>query len=206
MEHTHKIEQGDKIVFGDLAQGELSNSSFEVTNISTYDFKDKRGTEFILVGNGVKLRLRIKKRDGKKYLFISKKLNEQEVGQAFVRENIAEVMSGKTDVKLKSNSNIPANLKPWVASEYKLDTSVQQGYFYDKDYRDGNVSIHDEGLRQLDHYFVKAVNEEKSLDIEIYNQEQTDIYATVFFKQDDSPVKEYYSANSQDAVTEKFAF
>ena len=51
LDHPRDLELGDIIKFQYLSQNDLSNQQFEITSENTYDFEDRKLTEFTLKGD-----------------------------------------------------------------------------------------------------------------------------------------------------------
>jgi len=180
--HPKDLEIGDIIKFSFLPQRELSATRFTVTEINTYDYENDNVTEFLLSGeNRFQIFMSVDNDGGEEYLSISRKLTKKEVSELFDNAQIADIFS-EGHSELNRQPTAPKNLETWTSDYYSEDIDCRVGFYHEGDFRNKETPIYEEESERLEYYSLTDDTDEFAIDVEIYNEGETEIYATIYLE------------------------
>jgi len=179
LEHPRDLNLGDIIKFRYLAQPELSNKQFQIASINTYDFEDRKQTEFALSGDTTnKLFLIVDDNDDDTFLSISRKISRPEVENLFSLDEFAEIFDSE-DHTLLHRQNEPDSLTAWTAKQYRQEIYAEGGYYHKGDYRGKTVPMSENEGDEFEYYL--AIDDSRSfvIEAEVYDGGETDVIVTI---------------------------
>jgi len=179
LNHPRDLNTGDIIKFQYLPQSDLSNSQFEVSNVNTYDFEDRKLTEFSLKG-GTKanIHLIVDETGDDPFLSVSKKLQRPDVEQLFDLDEFAELFDSE-DHSILNRLKEPENLAGWTTKQYRQEIYAEGGYYHKGDYRNKNVPEAENEGDDFEYYLAISDDRKYVIEAEVYDGGETDIIITL---------------------------
>lgn len=177
--HPRDLSTGDIIKFQYLPQPELSNLQFEIDSINTYDFEDRKLTEFSLKGDGQeKIYLTVDETGDDPFLSISRKIPRSDVEKLFDLDEFAEIFDNEDNSLLNRLEELDS-LENWTAKQYCQEIYAEGGYFHKADYR-GKTVPNDEAAGDEFEYYL-AIDDSRTfvIEAEVYEGGETDIIVTI---------------------------
>lgn len=187
--HERKLNDVKELTLGDILvmsdsfglPSALRAQEFQVSAVNSYEFEHKTQVEWVLQGNNsIELYLTLDI-DDKTYLKFSLKILHQDVESLFDLEQFSDVFDEPGNAQLERlNDNI--NTSGWTSERYQQSSYAQVGYFHRKDYRTDDISPYqgkDSG-EQFELYALFNEAQDKGLDIEVWQDGDTDVFLTLF--------------------------
>ena len=174
---------GDIIVMSDSfgLPAALRAQEFRVREVNSYEFEHKTQAEWVLQGNNdLELYLTLDV-DDKTYLKFSLKILHQDVETLFDLEQFAEIFDEPGQAQLERIAD-SSNTSGWSSEIYQQSSYAQVGYFHRKDYRKDNLSPYqgkDSG-EQFELYALFNEDQDKGLDVEVWQDGDTEVFLTLF--------------------------
>ena len=159
----------------------LRDQQFQVTAINSYEFEHRTQTEWVLTGQSdIELYLSLEV-DDKTYLKFSLKIAHEDVESVFDLEQFSTVFDepGQATLNRQGDSQLTQD---WSDEFYRQQAFAQVGYFHRKDSRTTNLSQYqgsDSG-EQFELYTLYNEQESKGVDIEVWQDGDTDVFLTLF--------------------------
>jgi len=180
--HPKDLQINDIIKFSFLPQSELSATRFAVTEINTYDYENDNSTEFLLSGeNRFQIFMSVDNDGGEEYLSISRKLTKKEVSDLFDANEISQIFAeGHSELNRLATST--GSLTTWTSDYYSEDIDCRVGFYHEGDFRNKETPIYQEDSERFEYYSLTNDSDEFAIDIEIYNEGETEIYATIYLE------------------------
>jgi hypothetical protein len=183
LNNVKELTLGDIIVMSDSfgLPTALRGQEFQVTAVNSYEFEHKTQVEWVLQGsNSIELYLTLDV-DDKTYLKFSLKILHQDVETLFDLDNFAEVFEepGQAQLTRLSDNNTTTG---WSSELYQQSSFAQVGYFHRKDYRKDTLSPYqgkDSG-EQFELYSLYNEDQDKGIDIEVWQDGDTEVFLTLF--------------------------
>ncbi|MFT6072595.1 MAG: hypothetical protein ACJARD_001644 [Alphaproteobacteria bacterium] len=180
LDHPEQLRKGDIVKFGFLDQQDLSNQRFEVVAVNSYDFSNEKSYCLTLKGEkGNNFWLSTYTEDGEEYLCVSKKLSRGDVKTLFNEDAFAEVFEEGTGTELQ-RLKVSDHLVEWTAPLYTEEEDCAKGYYHDGDYRDKSIPQYADEASALDYYLLEDDNEAYAIEIEVYEDGDTEVSATIY--------------------------
>jgi len=181
LEHPKDLQLGDLIKFRFLPQQDVSNQRFEITEVNTVDFKQQVYTVFTLQGvNNTQLSGCYVNEEGEEYFSLSKKLTRAMVKSLFDEVAFAAVFEeGCTELERQA---IPKGLEQWTASHYTETKDCNKAYVHKGDYRGKDLPQYEDESTAIDYYLLEDDDEDFAIEIEVTDDGETDVYATVYLE------------------------
>jgi len=177
--HPRDLDVGDIIKFQYLPQSEISNQQFEIGGINTYDFEDRKLTEFALKGNDEEAMFLIIDEIGDEpFLSISRKIQRADVEKLFDLDEFAELFDNE-DHSIFNRLNEPASLQGWTASQYRQEIFAEGGYYHKGDYRNKAVPENEDAGDEFEYYLAIDDSRTFTLESEVYDGGETDVIITI---------------------------
>ena len=159
----------------------LRAQQFQVTAVNSYEFEHKTQTEWVLSGNNnidLYLSLDI---DDKTYLKLAQKIEHQDVETLFDLDEFSTIFDepGNAVLSRLADNN---NTSGWSSEQYQQRVFSQIGYFHRKDHRQEKLSQYEgkEAGEQLEFYQLLNQNEDCGIELEVWQDGDTDIFMTMY--------------------------
>lgn len=177
------LTTGDIIVLTDsfALPENLRQKQYQVTKVNTYEFEHKTQLEWMLVGNDdTELYLSLEE-DDRTYLKFSLKIHHQDVECLFNLDDFAIIFEENQPAQLhKQQDNTTTT--GWTNDQYHQHAFAQVGYFHKKDHRTETLSEFNgkDAGEQFELYTLYDNDEDKGIDVEVWNDGDTDVFLTLF--------------------------
>jgi hypothetical protein len=191
---SNKIEQrnltqvnqllvGDIIVLTDsFALPEvLRGQQLQVTAVNSYEYEHNTQSEWTLQGNNDLLLFLSLDVDDATELKFGLKVAPEDVETLFDLDSFAEIFDepGKAFLDRKADNNLTTS---WSSEQYQQSTFAKVGYFHRQDHRSEEISSY-EGKgsgEQFELYALFNEDQSKGIDIEVWQDGDTDVFLTIF--------------------------
>ena len=181
--HVNQLLVGDIIVITDsfaLPQA-LRAQQFQVTEVNTYEYEHNTQTEWALQGTeelALFLSLEV---DDTTELKLSLKIEHNEVETLFDLDNFSQIFDepGQAFLNRQGDNDITST---WSSEQYQQSVFAKVGYFHRKDHRSESLSAYEgEGAgEQLELYTLYNKDQSKGIDVEVWQDGDTDVFLTLF--------------------------
>ena len=184
-----KLTQVNQLLVGDIIvltdnfalPESLRGQQFQVTAVNSYEYQHNTQTEWVLQGNNDLLLFLSLEIDDITELKFALKIERDEVESLFNLDNFAQIFDepGQAQLNRQSDSN---NTAMWSCDFYQQSTFAKVGYFHRKDHRSENLSAYedDDCGEQFELYALYNEDENKGVDVEVWQDGDTDIFLTLF--------------------------
>jgi hypothetical protein len=174
---------GDIIVLTDsfaLPQA-LQGQQLQVTAVNSYEYEQETQTEWSLQGNdelAIFLSLDV---DDTTELKFSLKIERDDVESLFDLDNFSQIFDepGEAFLNRQADNDVTST---WSSEQYQQNTFAKIGYFHRKDHRSEELSAYEgEGSgEQLELYALYNEDQSKGVDVEVWQDGDTDVFLTLF--------------------------
>jgi hypothetical protein len=181
--HVNQLLVGDIIVLTDsfaLPQV-LQGQQFQVTAVNSYEYEQNTQTEWSLQGNdelAIFLSLEI---DDTTELKFSLKIEHQDVESLFDLDDFSQIFDepGEAFLNRQADNDVTST---WSSEQYQQNIFAKVGYFHRKDHRSEELSAYEgEGSgEQLELYTLYNEDQSKGVDVEVWQDGDTDVFLTLF--------------------------
>ncbi|MGL1955901.1 MAG: hypothetical protein OCD00_01115 [Colwellia sp.] len=174
---------GDIIVLTDsFALPEaLRSQQFQVNAVNSYEYQHNTQTEWSLQGNNnVTLFLSLEVDDVTELKF-SLKIEHEEVESLFDLAHFSEIFDEPGQAFLTRQQDTELT-NGWSDEQYQQSVFAKVGYFHRKDHRSESLSAYeDEDCgEQLELYVLYNEQQSKGIDIEVWQDGDTEVFLTIF--------------------------
>jgi hypothetical protein len=181
--HVNQLLVGDIIVLTDsfALPKTLQGQQFQVTAVNSYEYEQNTQTEWSLQGNddlAIFLSLAV---DDTTELKFSFKIEHDDVETLFDLDEFSQIFDEPGEAFLNRQKDNEATTT-WSSEQYQQSVFAKVGYFHRKDHRSEELSAY-EGKgsgEQLEQYILYNEDQSKGLDIEVWQDGDTDIFLTLF--------------------------
>ena len=192
LEHPRDLDKGDIIKFHFMPQTELSNKQFQVSDVNTYDFEDRKLTEFTLKGESSSLIfLTVDETDDEPFLSFSRKVTRNIVESMFDMDEFADIFDSEEATTLH-RKNEPPELENWTTDTYIQEVFAEVGYYHKGDYRNKPVPDDENAGDDFEYYMLIGNKRQFLIEAEVYDGGETDIIVTI--RRPLSDIEEMYPA------------
>lgn len=181
--HVNQLLVGDIIVLTDsfaLPQA-LRAQQFQVTAVNSYEYEHNTQTEWALQGTNelaIFLSLEI---DDTTELKFSLKVEHDDIETLFDLDNFSQIFDepGQAFLNRQVDNDVTTT---WSSEQYQQSIFAKVGYFHRKDHRSEDLSAYEgEGSgEQLELYTLYNEDQSKGLDVEVWQDGDTDVFLTLF--------------------------
>lgn len=179
LEHPRDLQQNDIIKFRFLPQTELSNKQFQISQINTYDYEDRKLTEFQLQGsNDEAIFFTVDETDDVPFLAITRKIQREMVERLFDLDEFANVFDDEGHTRLTRKTE-PEALANWTAEQYTQEIYAEVGYFHKGDYRNQEVPEAESEGDCFENYLLIDDSRQFVIEAEVYEGGETDILVSI---------------------------
>lgn len=180
---VNQLLVGDIIVLTDsFALPEtLRSQQFQVKAVNSYEFEHSVQTEWQLLGtNNVEIFLSLDVEDTTELKF-SLKIAHEDVETLFDLDKFSEVFDepGQAFLEKQADTTLTSH---WSSEQYQQSVFAKVGYFHRKDHRSENLSAYQgEGSgEQFEQYILYNKDQSKGIDIEVWDDGDTEVCLTFF--------------------------
>ncbi len=184
-----KLTQVDQLLVKDIIvltdsfalPASLRGQQFQVKAVNTYEFEHEIKTEWALQGNNhieVFLSLDV---DDITDLKFSLKIHHEDIETLFNLEEFSQVFDEPGTAFLNKVSDTD-HTTAWSSEQYQQNVFAQVGYFHRKDHRSEELSPYDgkEAGEQFELYSLHNEDQSKGIDIEVWQDGDTEVCLTLF--------------------------
>jgi hypothetical protein len=159
----------------------LRQQEFQVSAINSYEFEHQTQTEWVLQGaNDLELYLTVEQ-DDKTFLKFSLKIQHQDIESLFDLDEFATVFDepGQAFLDKKQDTALSSG---WTSEQYQQRIFANVGYFHRKDSRDEKLSQYEgnDAGEQFELYNLLDEEQSRGVDIEVWQDGDTDIFLTLY--------------------------
>lgn len=181
--HANQLKINDIIVLSDsfgLPEA-LRGQELQVSAINSYEYEHKTETEWVLQGtNNIQIFLTLDI-DDETYLKFSLKIQHEDVETLFILDDFSTIFDepGNAFLDRQSDSSITSS---WSSEQYQQHTFAQVGYFHRKDNRVESISEYEgkDAGEQFELYALFDKDETRGVDIEVWQDGDTEVFLTLF--------------------------
>lgn len=159
----------------------LRTQEFQVSEVNSYEFEHSTQTEWVLQGNNdTELYLTLDE-DDKTYLKFSLKIEHEDVETLFDLEQFSTVFDEPGQAKLERQTDSTSSTG-WSDPFYQQSVYAQVGFFHRKDHRKEALSAYEgkDSGEQFELYALYNIDDDKGVDIEVWQDGDTDVFLTLF--------------------------
>lgn len=181
--HVNQLLVGDIIVLTDsFALPEtLRNQQLQVTAVNSYEYEHETQTEWTLQGNNDLLLFLTLDVDDTTELKFAIKIEHNDVETLFDLDVFSQIFDEPGDAFLErqADNNVTAS---WSDQQYQQSIFAKVGYFHRKDHRSENLSAYEgkDSGEQFELYSLFNEEQSKGIDIEVWQDGDTDVFLTLF--------------------------
>jgi len=180
---VNQLLVGDIIVLTDsFALPEiLRGQQLQVTTVNCYEDENSTQSEWTLQGSNELLIFLSLDVDDSTELKFSLKIEHEDVEDLFDLESFSEIFDepGQAFLDRKSDNDLTTS---WSSEQYQQSVFAKVGYFHRKDHRSENLSAYEgkDAGEQFELYCLYNEDQSKGLDIEVWQDGDTDVSLTLF--------------------------
>ena len=172
-----ELQVGSTVMFGQVPQATLSNRKLKVSSINSYQFGTETLTSFVLSQESeADVSMIVADSGGEQYLAISRRISMSDRIKLFDTDAIEDIINKNDITRLACKDNVP-ELKGWLVPFYKREIQSMGGKIRKGA---GNAAADD-----FKYTLLVSESNEHALEIEKYNDDRIDIYATVYRRTND---------------------
>lgn len=184
-----KLTAVNQLLIGDIIQLTdsfalpelLRNQQFQVSSVNCYEYEHNTQTEWTLSGSSnITLFLALEVDDISELKF-SIKIEHADVESLFDLDEFAEVFDepGNAFLTKQADTNFTSG---WSSDEYQQSVFGRVGYFHRKDQRSETLSEYEgkDSGEQFELYNLYNEDQTKGVEIEVWQDGETDVFLTLF--------------------------
>ncbi|MCI2283188.1 hypothetical protein L3081_07025 [Colwellia sp. MSW7] len=181
--HVNQLLVGDIIVLTDsFALPEiLRNQEFQVTAVNSYEYEENTQTEWTLQGSNDLLLFLTLEVDDTTELKFALKIEHEDVETLFDLDAFSQIFDepGEAFLERQADTNITTRRS---SEQYRQSIFAKVGYFHRKDHRSENLSAYEgkDSGEQFELYTLYNEDQSKGIDIEVWQDGDTDVFLTIF--------------------------
>ncbi|KGJ95526.1 hypothetical protein [Colwellia psychrerythraea] len=180
---VNQLLVGDIIVLTDsfALPESLRGQEFQVKAINSYEFEERVQTEWALTGsNALEIFLSLEVDDITE-LKLSLKIQHDDVETLFDLDSFSEIFDepGNAFLEKKADSQITGL---WSSEQYQQSVFAKVGFFHRKDHRSEKLSAYEgkDSGEQFELYSLYNEDQSKGIDIEVWQDGDTEVCLTLF--------------------------
>ena len=177
------LRVNDVIVMSDSfgLPSQLRDQQFQVTAINTYEFENKNQLEWVLTGGSdIQLFLSLEQDDVTELKF-SLKIEHEDVESLFDLDDFSTLFDEPGQAQLTKQQDTQHS-DGWSSDHYQQHVFAQVGYFHRKDHRSQSLSQFEgkDSGEQFELYVLYDDEQSFGIDVEVWQDGDTDIFLTLF--------------------------
>lgn len=172
----------------------LRNQQLQVTAVNSYEYEQSTQLEWTLQGNNeLQIFLSLDVDDSTELKF-ALKIEHDDVETLFDLDNFSEIFDEPGQAFLDRKADNPQTTN-WSSEQYQQSVFAKVGYFHRKDHRSENLSAYEgkDSGEQFELYSLYNEDQSKGIDIEVWQDGDTDVFLTLFRPMTD--IIDMYSAS-----------
>jgi len=180
---VNQLLVGDIIVLTDsfALPESLRGQEFQVKAVNSYEFEHNVQTEWALIGtNALEIFLSLETDDITE-IKLSLKIQHEDVESLFDLACFSEVFDepGEAFLEKQADSDITSM---WSSEQYQQSVFAKVGFFHRKDHRNEELSAYEgkESGEQFELYSLYNEDQSKGVDIEVWQDGDTEVCLTLF--------------------------
>ena len=180
---VNQLLVGDIIVLTDsFALPEvLRGQQLQVTAVNTYEYEQNTQSEWTLQGNNELLLFLTLDVEDTTELKFALKIEHEDVETLFDLDSFSEIFDepGETFLDRKADNKLTTS---WSSEQYQQSTFAKVGFFHRKDHRSENISAYEgkDSGEQFELYALYNEDQSKGIDIEVWQDGDTEVFLTIF--------------------------
>lgn len=180
---VNQLLVGDIIVLTDsFALPEtLRNQQLQVTAVNSYEYEQSTHSEWTLQGNNELLLFLTLEVDDSTELKFALKIEHEEVETLFNLDSFSQIFDepGEAFLERQADNNLTTS---WSSEQYQQSVFAKVGYFHRKDHRSENLSAYEgkDSGEQFELYTLYNEDQSKGIDIEVWQDGDTDVFLTLY--------------------------
>lgn len=177
LSHPYDLRAGDFVKFQFLPQSDISNKTFEVFKVNTYQYGGIDYPEMILKDReGNIIFMMVEEEDGEEYVELSKKVPKAQIRDLLPQEALDRIIEEGTGTTWGLlNKNKPEEFREWLADTYR-ETDETKATFAKGDSRSGGSNAKE----NFKSYTLTDPSDEYALELEVYGENEIELSATVY--------------------------
>lgn len=181
--HVNQLLVGDIILLTDsFALPEtLRNQQLQVTAVNSYEYEQETQTEWTLQGSNDLLLFLTLDVDDTTELKFALKIEHEDVETLFDLDSFSQIFDepGQAFLEKQTDNNLTTS---WTSEQYQQNVFAKVGYFHRKDHRSENLSAYEgkDSGEQFELYTLYNEDQSKGIDIEVWQDGDTDVFLTIF--------------------------
>lgn len=181
--HVNQLLVGDIIVLTDsFALPEtLRNQQLQVTAVNSYEYEQETQTEWTLQGTNDLLLFLTLDVDDSTELKFALKIEHEDVETLFDLDSFSQVFDepGNAFLERQADNNLTTS---WSSEQYQQSVFAKVGFFHRKDHRSENLSVYEgkDSGEQFELYTLYNEDQSKGVDIEVWQDGDTEVFLTLF--------------------------
>lgn len=183
LNHPRDLRKGDLLTLKprSIVPENLQDATLTVESVQAYQYSEGLVPEFVLRSTtGETLTMQVAEEEDGEYICFAKKLSHTQVISIFNEAEFAEVFGEDTAELSVNKSAIPDTLLSWIGESYYQTIKEGVAFFYKDDRRGQGVSqFEDDDSEELRFHECEAHPDQYSLNIEIWEDGSTDVYAAL---------------------------
>lgn len=159
----------------------LRSQQFQVSAVNSYEYENNTQTEWALLGNNnIELYLTLDI-DDKVYLKFSLKIKHQDIETLFDLDDFSTIFDepGNAFLNKKNDNSLTTG---WSSEQYQQSIFSDVGFFHRKDHRIESLSSYEgkDAGEKFDLYSLLDENQSKGIDIEVWQDGDTEVFLTLY--------------------------
>jgi len=184
-----KLTQVNQLLVGDIIvltdsfalPDILRGQQLQVTAVNSYEYENSTQSEWTLQGSDSLLLFLALDVDDSTELKFGLKIEHEDVETLFDLDCFSEIFDepGQAFLDRKIDNEKTTN---WSSKQYQQSTFAKVGYFHRKDHRSDNISAYEgkDSGEQFELYSLYSEDQSKGIDIEVWQDGDTDVFLTLF--------------------------
>ncbi len=179
---VNQLEQRDIITFKhrQILPENLQGSSFEVTNVASYQYDDGSVKELTLSNeHNISYFISLEDNDGDAKIVLSRKLPRSQVLSLFNEDDFAQLWEpGYCHL---TTQKVPPELTGWVTDGYQQTINEGEAYFYNREMQDSSASAYqDDDGEPLRYHECEGRDDHYGLTVEVWADGTTDVAIAIY--------------------------
>ncbi len=180
LNHPRDLQKGDMLTFKprSIVPKNLQEQTLTVEQVQAYQYSEGLVPEFVLrTTKGETFTAQIAEEEEGEYLILAKKLSHVQVVSVFKQDEFGEVFGDNFAQVTVNQGAVTEEIAPWIGEKYFQTVKEGVGFFYNEDRREKGVSDYVDDSEELRFHECEGSPDHFSLNIEIWEDGSTDVYA-----------------------------
>jgi len=184
LDHPQDLLLGDMVDFALMSQADLSNKSFQVSDIWTLDLGGEKHKRIYFQLEDVDFSIRLRVVDNNT-IELGLEVFPETLLKVFSEEDIGNILDPDSGVNHQLSANVSMDVLPpeidgWVAETYRQE-GFELAYRYDNDFRDIALPEHEDGSEEAcDFAWLFSDNRQHSLEFRVFDGGRTEAHLCAY--------------------------